>query len=461
MSIAFHIDPAARFHDGVPVRSSDVRYSLKTINDPALASPNAQLLTNIDSISTPDSLTAKFWFKRHLPEEFYDVAYQIPIVPEHIYGKVKAADMSSSDVLRHPVGSGRFRLVKWDAGNRIEIVADTANYRGRAKLDRVIFDVNQAPPAAATAILTGESDFYEAFPVDQVPKLDSGATARGLPYTQMGYGFMGMRVRERKSKTRPHWLFSDKAVRRAISMSLDRSAMLANIFNGKGLPAHGPFPAGVATADTTIRLPPYDTSAAKALLDSAGWKVGPGGIRLKNGRALTFELMVPATSAIRGRFADLIQEQLKRVGIQAEIAKIPGPNFFARLDAGDFDAVLNTINTDPSVNGTKEYWATDGVTSGSNTLAYVNPKVDALLDSAGRAPTLTIARGFATRAYQTIVDDAPAVWLYNASTTAAVSRRIVTQSFRADGWWAHLADWSIPADKRIDRDRIGLTPKTP
>ena len=172
-----------------------------------------------------------------------------------------------------------------------------------------------------------------------------------------------MNMRERKSKTRPHPLLSDKSVRRAIAMTLDRAGMLSNVFNNKGIPTHGPFPAGAATADTTIRLPAFDTAAAKALLDSAGWKPGANGIRQKNGRSLTFEIMVPASSSIRLRFADLIQEQLKHVGIQAELGKAPFPAFVARQDAGDFDALLTVMNTDPSVNGAKQYWGSEGLKS--------------------------------------------------------------------------------------------------
>ena len=461
MSIAFHLDPAARFHDGAPVRASDIRYSFNLINDRGLGSPTTPLVTNIDSVSTPDSATATFWFKKHLPEEFYDIAYQVPIIPEHVYGTVKPADMKTSDVLRHPVGSGRFRLAKWDASSRIELLADTGNYRGRAKLDRVVFMLGQPPATSATAVLTGESDFFQAFPIDQVPRLDSSPSVRGIPYRQNGYGFLGMNLRDRKSKTRPNPLFSEKAVRRAIAMALDRAGMLTNIFNKAGVPAHGPFPAGAATADTTLRLPPFDTTAAKALLDSAGWKPGAEGVRRKNGRELKFEIMLPSSSAIRARYGDLIQEQLKRVGIQVELGKIPAPNFFARQDAGDFDALITLLNTDPSATGAKQYWTTEGVKAGSDYLGYVNPKVDALLDSVSRATDPVAAKRLAVHAYQTIADDIPAVWLYDASTMAAVNRRIETQPFRADGWWAHLADWSIPADKRIARDRIGLAPKTP
>jgi ABC-type transport system substrate-binding protein len=171
--------------------------------------------------------------------------------------------------------------------------------------------------------------------------------------------------------------------------------------------------------------------------------------------------MIPASSSIRLRYADLIQEQLKRVGIRADIGNVPAPTFFARMDAGDFDALISLQYTDPSVSGTKQYWGTDGDKAGSNYIAYTNPKVDVLLDSAGRAQDPAAVRRLASRAYQAIVDDAPAVWLYDASTLAAINRRIDMPGFRGDGWWVHLADWSIPAAKRIDRDRIGLTPTKP
>ena len=461
LSITFHIDPAARWHDGAKVTANDVRYTMSAIRDTTIQSPSAPVTTNIDSIHVADSLTAVVYFKRHVPEEFYDVAYQLWIVPEHIYAKLKPAEMRTSEVLRKPVGSGRFRFVRWEAGSRIELIADTANYKGRAKLDRLVLLLGQSPEASATAVLTAESDFYEAFPVDQAARLDSSKVARGIANRQFSYGFLGMRLRDRKSKTKPHPIFSDLAVRRAIAMSLERPSMLANVFNGHGILGHGPFPAGAATADTSLRVPPFDTARAKALLDSAGWKAGANGMRTKNGRPLRFELMFPATSSIRSRYGDQMQEQLRRVGIQVDLAKIPAPNFFGRQDQGDFDATLSTISTDPGVSGTSQYWATGSIQPGTNLLAYSNPRVDALLDSAGHVASLAALKPIAARAYQTIIDDAPAVWLYNGFTLTAVNQRIKTQPYRADGWWNHLADWSIPPSERIDRDRLGLSTKTP
>ena len=161
LSIAFHINPKAKWHDGVPVRASDVRYSVNLIKDPGLGSQAAPLIVNIDSVSVRDSLTAVAYFKRRTPEQFYDLVYQVAIVPEHILGNTPAAKLKDSEVTRRGIGSGRFRLSKWEPGARIELLADTANYRGRAKLDRVVFAISPDFNAAVTRFFAGDADLFE------------------------------------------------------------------------------------------------------------------------------------------------------------------------------------------------------------------------------------------------------------------------------------------------------------
>src|SRR5260370_39068236 len=105
--------------------------------------------------------------------------------------------MTTSDVLRHRVGTGGFRFVRWDAGSRIEVIADTANYRGRAKLDRVIFVTDQTPPAATTAVLNRETVYFAAFPIAQASRLDPRSEGRGLSFVPLACGQLGLRVRGR------------------------------------------------------------------------------------------------------------------------------------------------------------------------------------------------------------------------------------------------------------------------
>jgi peptide/nickel transport system substrate-binding protein len=461
LSIAFSLDPRARFHDGKPVTANDVRFSFKVFTDPKVGSPIAPLLTNLDSVSVRDSLTPVVWFKKRTPEQFYDVAYQLIIVPQHVYGSIPADQLHTSEITRRPVGTGRFRFAKWDAGTRIELIADTANYHGRPKLDRIIITPT-APAAAATQLLSGGADFMDVFPLDQVPKLDSSTVARPMPQPQFAYAFMGMNPYDPKAKKTAHPIFSDRRVRRALSMSVDRAGMLHNVFGEKGRLAHGPFPMVLSVADSTLRVPPFDTVAAKALLDSAGWRVGAGGVRMKNGRPLRFGLLVPTSSSQRLRYGVLLQDQFRKIGAQVDLDQLDGGAMQTRVTGYDFDAVVTAYHPDPSPSGSKQNWSTAGIgPAGQNFLRYSNRGVDALLDSMSSSFDPAKMKSYASRAYQKIIDDAPAIWLYDFVVVSAVNRRINPAPMRADEWWANLADWSIPPDKRIDRDRIGLTPAKP
>lgn len=459
LSIAFEIDPRARWHDGKPVTAKDVQYSFRVFTDPKVGSPVAPLLTNLDSVSVRDSLTAVVWFKKHTPEQFYDVAYQLIIMPEHVYGSIPMDQLHTSPATRRLVGSGQFRFGGWEPGVRIDLLADTANYRGRPKLDRVVLSRVDAPATAEAQVLTGQADFMEAVPPDDAGKLDSNAYARPVVVPGNIFAFMGMNPYDPANPNLAHPIFSDRRVRRAMSMAVDRQAMLHNVFGDKGRLGRGPFPMSLSVADSTLPVPPFDTAAAAALLDSAGWRRGPNGMRGKAGRPLRFSILTPSTSAPRKSYALLIQDQLKRfAGATVDIDVVDANAYTSRAQSGKFDAIMIGWGTDPSPGGAKQNWTTGGIgPQGQNWLRYSNPRVDALFDSATSSFDAAKTKAYASRAYRQIVDDAPAIWLYDYVNVDAVNRRITLAPMRADEWWANLADWSIAPDKRIDRDRIGLT----
>lgn len=458
LSIVFHIDPRARWHDGQPVHASDVRYSFRIFSDTAVGSSGSTELSNIDSVSVPDSLTAVVWYKHKRPEEFYAFVYNVYVLPEHVLKDVPPAQLRTSDVIRKGIGSGRFRLARWDAGRRIELVADTGNYRGRAKLDRVIWSIVPDAGAALAQVLTGQADFLEIVPADQIQLVDSSKTVRSVPYPNLQYAFLGFNEVDPKNPSKPNPLFADRRLRRALSMAVDRRAMLQNVFGSVGRLLYGPYPRGLAFADTTLRQLPYDTLKAAALLDSLGWRqASPGAVRQRNGQPLRFHLLTPVSSKPRMTYAVLIQEQLRHVGVQVDIDQLQGAAAVDRQAKRDFDAMLMAQSTDPSPSGYKQQWASDAAPpAGQNWVSYHNPTYDALLDSALSTPDVDRVRAYMRRAFQIQLDDAPAIWLYEGATVAAIQRRIRTQPMRADGWWAHLADWSIPPNERLPRDRIGI-----
>ena len=459
MSIAFVLDPRARWHDGRPVRANDVRFTLRLLKDPKAATQYTSLLENVDSISVRDSLTAVAWFKKRTPEQFYDVAQQVFVLPEHVLGSIPSEKLAASEAASHPMGSGRFRLARFEPGVRVELVADTGHYRGRPKLDRVIISFVADPGSAITQLFSGQADWFENMPADVLPRVDSSTIVKKVPYTALTYVYFGMNQRDPKRLTVPHPIFADRRVRLAISMALDRQSMLQNVFGSIGVLGIGPFSRTIG--DTTLMLPPFDRARAGALFDSAGWRPGADGIRARNGRPLRFGILVPTSSQPRMRYAVLIQEQLKSIGVNAVIESMDIRAFVDRLLAGNFDVVLNGLNADPARSGVRNIWTSAGFPpAGQNYLRYSNRAVDATLDSAAATFDPARAEQLYHRAFQSLADDAPAAWLYDVLSVAGAHKRVRPEGMRPDGWWTGLADWWIPANERIDRDRIGLRPST-
>ncbi len=450
LSIAFHIDPRARWHDGVPVRASDVRFSHQVYTDPVVASPHAAVMSTVDSITVRDSLTAVAWFNRRTPEQFFEVTHQLQIIPQHLLKDVPRNALGTSAFSRNPVGSGRFRFARWTPGARIEVVADTGHYRGRAKLDRVIWDRAPDPTAAATKLLAGEADFYEALRREHVPDVEKNPQLRTLRYPQLAYGFVGFNMRDP--------LFANRELRRALTMAVDRQRLVRSVFDSMAPTALGPFARALSTADTTIPQLAYDTVRARAILDSLGWRDANGdGTRERAGKPLRFRLLVPTTSSFRMRMSLLLQEELRRVGADVELDQVDINTMSERQDAGRFQTNFGVWNMDPSPGGLRQTFTSAGATRGGyNYGHYRNPVFDALVDSGMTAMDPARSRAYFSRAYATLIQDAPAIFLYELQGLAGAHRRLTITGMRPDAWWAALADWTIAPDQRIDRDRIGL-----
>ncbi len=458
LSIAFHIEPRARWHDGRAVTAEDVRFTHAAYTSPEVASPHAENLRGIDSVTVRDPATAVFWFKRRMPEQFFEAVYHMSIVPAHRFRDLKPAEYASSEAARAPVGTGRFRFVRWTAGSVVEVVADTANCRGRPKLDRVVWSVVSDASTAPTRLLTGAADFFERLNPEVVAQVPQHPDVRLAAYAGADYGFMWFNLLDGAS-TRPHPVLGDRNVRRALTQALDRQAMARNVWDSLALPALGPFTRASSSADTTIAQIAFDPAAAARTLDSLGWRDNNGdGVRERSGRPLTFTILAPSVSAPRVKYATLIQAQLKSVGVDARIEQLEFNAFLERLGAGTFDAAIGLWHTDPSAGTVRQMWSTAAARAnkGVNFGSYASPAFDAHVDSATTSFDPARARAHFRRAYETIVADAPAVWLYEPRPVAGVHRRVRVVGMRADAWWAQLADWSIPADERIDRDRIGL-----
>lgn len=442
LSIDFDLDPAAKWHDGHPVTAGDVQYTFRLVKDPALASPLSSSLDNVDSVSVLDSLTARVWLRERKPDAFFKVAQPVAILPSHLLSGSPASGLRSSGFGASPIGSGKFRFSAWDRGARIVLVADSANYRGRPKADRLIWLVSADYPASAVRFLTGAADFIDVLRPEYVSKaVEAGKEVRASKGS-LDYGYVAFNLVDKKTG-RAHPVLGDREVRRALVMSVDRAALVRNVFDTFGLVAHGPATRLLPTSDTTASLP-YDTVSAARALDSLGWRRGADGIRKRGNVPLAFSLMVPSSSTNRMKLATLLQDQWRRAGAQVSVDAIEVNTFGARMEERNFDALLNAWHIEPTPSSVREEWASSEIKPGGyNAASYRNPRFDAVIDSATRQANPARSVEQYRRAYRILSEDAPVLWLYELRNVYGISRRIQPVGVRDDAWWRSMDQWTV------------------
>jgi len=461
LSIAFHLNPNAKWHDGQPVRSNDVRFTIASTKDSTLGSPSASVITSIDSVSTPDSATAVYWFHARSPQQFYDAVYQLPIMPEHVWKGIAPAGWRGSEAAKHPIGSGQYRFVRWIPRAAVELTADTANYRGTPKLSRVIWSIAPDFNSALTRFLTGETDLFPQLRPENLREVAKHPELKTQSYRGLAYVFAQFNLRNPADHDRPHPIFGNRELRRALTMATDRAALVRSVFDTLALPALGPTLRVYNTTDPNLQQIPFDLPRARAILDSLGWRVTTSdSMRTRNGRPLRFTMSVPNTSQVRVQLAVLLQEQFRRAGVKMDVEQLDFPVLAEKDRKRTFDATIGQWNTQPSPGAVLGSWGLAGsrAASGNNFGTYENPVFDANVDSALASFDLAARKRYFTTAYQTIIQDAPAIWIAEPRQIVGYHSRLQLGTLRPDAWWIHIPDWSIPRDKRIARDSVPAAP---
>jgi peptide/nickel transport system substrate-binding protein len=177
--------------------------------------------------------------------------------------------------------------------------------------------------------------------------------------------------------------------------------------------------------------------------------LGADGVRHRGNESLHFTILVPSTSITRQQVAVLLQDMYKQIGARVDIERVDFPTLTAREQAHEFDATVDGMGLDPSPSAIRQDWSTAAARAEgtSNPGYYHSAQFDAYIDSAASEMDPKRARGYFRKAYTTIIEDAPAMWLYEGSVTAGMSVAVHPATMRADAWFSHLADWTVGAQK--------------
>lgn len=372
LRITIKLRPDAHWADGVPITANDIKFTLDKVRDPKIPAINkAPYFEKLDHLEVVDDHTVTFVWKEAFAPAIFAITQLWPI-PEHIYGK---GDFLTNPANRKPVGSGPFKLDMWESGQYISLVRDPNYWSDKAHLDRIIFKVVEDDAVALNMLKAGELDEMRATQGQwekQMADPEFQAHFRKVDYYFPGYNFVTYNCRS-------EW-FSDKRVRKAMTLLFDRESVNTKIYSGYARLVSGPFYINSWAYDKTVKPLPFDPPAAKTLLQAAGWKDSDhDGILDKGGKRFEFELNVIAGSATASQFSQLLQEECGKAGIRINIRSLEGSSFFDRIDKGEFDAAMLGWRLDFDPDCFDTFSSTMTPPAGLNHGFYKNTRVDSLL----------------------------------------------------------------------------------
>jgi peptide/nickel transport system substrate-binding protein len=439
LTITWKLKPGLKWSDGAPLTSADVVFTYEAIMDEANVVTQRSAYESIASVEAPDDLTVVIKFKEVYPP--WQILFtQGPnnagaILPKHILQGKKA--LESDPFIRMPtVGSGPFVITEWIPGDRMLLVANENFHKGRPKLDQINIKFVPDPETALAALQTGDVDWYPDFSESDIAtllQLESEGKLKSLvvPGPDFEHYFFNLGTTagvegwpNSKSDVDGFCPFKDIRVRKAIIYGIDRQAIVDSLLEGKTIVPASQWP-NSAWTNTSLQPEPYDPEKAKALLDEAGYKPGPDGIRVGkcDGKDVKLSFNFETTTKqIRVDIALAAQSDLRKIGIEFKPIHTPAGTFFGTytdggpLPTGKYDMAGYTTGFYPDPYPTAGDWdcniPSKDNPSGTNVYHICDPKLVELL-KAVNATADPAARKVALDAVQKyIYDQAYVVMMY-------------------------------------------------
>ncbi|MHB8732330.1 MAG: ABC transporter substrate-binding protein [bacterium] len=383
----FHLRHGVRFHDGAEMTSADVVYTINRILDPKTASPGRSYIDVIDTVTAPDKYTVRLGLKYPLASLLSGLASGNAAIVE------QAAVQRAGDLQKTEAGTGPFILAEWVPDNYMRLTRNPHYFkRGLPRVDEVVFRIIPEQ-ASLLAGLRSRSLDMATISDGSVVKQAMGVNTLAVQQAPS----LNLRIFSFNTTRKP---FTDSRVRDAIAYAIDRQAIINAAEFGMGV-VSGPIPAPDRVwALPVSNFPEYrpNPGRARQLLQEAG------------AAGASFSITVSPTYEGGLAVAQVIQSQLKAVGLNANIQNVEWGQYINQWVKRDFDAMVELRGGDPDPD--RFLYRTFYSTGAVNNFLFKDSTVDRLLDRgrvhvtvAGRLPIYHDLE-------HALVTDAPAVFLY-------------------------------------------------
>ncbi len=439
--LTFRLRPGVRWHDGRPFTADDVVFTWETIVDPKTPSPYKSEYALVESVRAEGPGIVRVRYTQPFAKALMNWA--TAMLPKHLLekyvreGKIREAPQNWSA----PVGTGPYRFKELRSGEKIVLVSNPDYWEGRPYISRIVYRII---PSQATTFLELKAKGVDATGLTALQyKRQTGYRAfkdayRKFSHPGNGYTYIGFNLKDPR--------FADRRVRHAFAHAIDKREVIEGVRLGLAREATGPYKPGTWVYTDKVKTYPYDMAKARRLLAEAGWKErNADGLLVKDGKPFTFELLTNQGNDERKKVAEIVQAQLRELGVGVEIRTLEWAALLKEhIKKRNFEAIVLGwgIGIDPD-----QFVVWHSSQSGPdqlNHISYANPEVDAMLES-GRTTCVRADRlRYYHRLQEVLAEDLPLVFLYFADALPVVSSRVYAIDPGPNGIRYRSYRWFVP-----------------
>jgi len=395
----FKLKKGIKFHNGAPLTSKDVAFSIEKMRDEKGGSLQAPNFKDVTEVQTPDDLTVVFVTKQPL------AIFLDRLENRFILSKV-AGDKYGDKLYDNPIGTGPYKFVSYQRGGNMVFTRNDEYWGGKAAIKEIVFRKVTEDAARLAALESGQADFINNVPDHEVARLQKHPRIRidkieGLRMFCLAFN----------TSFKP---WDNKLVRQAANYSVDAAAIVKNIFDGIGYPINGPVGRNVIGADPKLKRYPYDPQKSKELLTKAGF---PNGCDI--------QLYYSAGRYPKDReVCQVVAAQMVKGGFRVELVSQEWALFWDKQGVNGGKLPFYYIGRGSLTDADTLYdqYFRTGTTKRTN---YSNPDIDKLIEEQQKTADQKKRIAILQKAGKMIMEEAPFIPLYNLADIYGVARNLV------------------------------------
>lgn len=447
LSYTVYLKEDTLWHDGKPVTADDVIFTIETIQNPDFGSPLRIAWQGV-TVEKVNEFAVMFKLKTAYAQ--FPNTLTVGILPKHIWQDIRPASFALHDLNTRPVGAGPYRFEKLEKDSVGRITSYTVRafedfHAGRPFIDRITLKFFQSEDALIDAFKRRHIDSIAG--ISPKAQKEIGAPRR-IAYTDANIPrYFAVFFNQSRNA-----LIADRNVRLALSHATDRDALIRDVLHGKGSPVDRPFVESVLSIADDVASPTFDPEKAKAVLVADGWAQGNDGIFTKRGTRLALTLTT-STQPELSEVAQRIATQWRNAGIELTVSSLSFVQLQQAIKDRAYDMLLFGVVMSLDPDPFPVWHSSQKREPGANIALYDNQTADAILERA-RTTLNPLERASLYHDFQQIVvQDLPAIFLYNAKYTYAMDSRILGASLNVIGTpaerFAGIREWYIHTTRSL------------